>query len=140
MWTACDVPLVTGSNNITVTAFDAADRVASQTRNGHDRSAAHYQLQSPLRCRSPFPSPSPTTAVVTVKTSTISVSGTSLCGGAGITQVKWQTSNGATGVATGVAPWVATGIPVLEGTTTIVLRAYDVKGASAWVALVAVRP
>jgi hypothetical protein len=67
------------------------------------------------------------------------VSGTAT-GGAGITQITWQTSNGATGVATGVSSFVATGIPVLKGTTTIIIRAYDSKGASNWVAFVAVHP
>ena len=71
--------------------------------------------------------------------SAISVSGTA-SGGAGITRVTWQASNGATGVATGVSSWVATGIPVLTGTTTIIMRAYDSKGATNWVALVAVHP
>jgi hypothetical protein len=135
MWNACDIALVTGSNTITVTAFDAAEHLSSQS--------ATITLQPVIATATPTPIAisigSPASAVVTVKTPTISVTGTA-SGGAGITQVTWQTSNGATGVAAGVAPWVATGIPVLEGTTTIVLRAYDSKGATAWVALVAVRP
>jgi hypothetical protein len=82
---------------------------------------------------------SPVSAVITVNAPTLSVSGTA-SGGAGITQVTWQTSNGATGVASGVNPWVATAIPLPVGSTTIVMHAYDAKGATAWGAMVAVRP
>ena len=82
---------------------------------------------------------SPASPIVTATGSTISVSGTA-SGGTGITRVAWQTSDGATGVASGVASWVATGIPVTRGTSTIFLRAFDSTGASAWVAVVAVRP
>jgi hypothetical protein len=63
----------------------------------------------------------------------------SASGGSGVTHVTWQTSNGVTGVASGTGPWVATGIPIPKGNTTVIVRAYDSKGASAWVALVAVR-
>jgi len=133
MWTACDIPLVTGSNTITVTAFDSSDHISSQSVTITMQPAAATALPISVSIASPA------SAVVNVTTPTISVTGTA-SGGAGITQVTWQTSNGATGTATGVAPWVATGIPVPVGTTTIVIRAYDAKGSSAWVALVAVRP
>ncbi len=36
-----------------------------------------------------------------------------------------------TGTASGTGAWIASGIPVAEGNTTIVIRAYDAKGASA---------
>lgn len=77
--------------------------------------------------------------VVSVTGSTLSISGTASAG-TGVTRVTWQTSNGATGTACGTGSWEAAGIPVAEGNTTVVLRAYDSKGSSAWVALVAVRP
>jgi hypothetical protein len=133
MWTACDIPLVMGSNTITVTAYDANDHVSTQSATVTMQQAAAAPA-TPIA----ISIASPVSAVVTVTGSTISVSGTAT-GGGGITQVTWTTSNGATGVASGVATWVATGIPVLQGTTTIIMRAYDSKGASAWVALVAVR-
>jgi hypothetical protein len=76
--------------------------------------------------------------VVTVAGSTTSITGTA-SGGTGITRVTWQTSNGATGTASGTGKWEASGIPVAQGNTTIVIRAFDSKGSSAWVAMVAVR-
>jgi hypothetical protein len=133
-WTASNIPLVTGSNIVTITGFDATDHEATQTTT--------VSMQQPATTSgSPIALAiaSPASAVITTNAPAISVSGKA-SGGAGITQVTWQTSNGVTGVASGVSPWLATGIPLPVGTTTIVIRAYDAKGASAWVALVAVRP
>lgn len=133
-WTACDIPLVSGTNTITVTAFDANERLSTRSA-----SISMQQAASSPALPVSISIASPASAVITVNTPTINVSGTA-SGGAGITQVVWQTSNGATGIATGVFPWFATGIPVLHGTTTVILRAFDAKGASAWVAEVAVKP
>jgi hypothetical protein len=137
MWTACDIPLTAGSNTITITAFDAADHTATRTVTTvlQTASATPAAPAAPIA----ISISAPATAVVNVTSSTISVSGKA-SGGAGITKVTWQTSNGATGVATGVAAFVASNIPVLQGTTTVVLRAFDAKGANNWVAVVAVHP
>jgi hypothetical protein len=59
---------------------------------------------------------------------------------ASIARVTRRTSNRAAGVASGVASGAAPRIPVLQGTTTIIVRARDSKGASNWVAVVAVHP
>ncbi|MDQ1472776.1 MAG: hypothetical protein QOJ99_4256 [Bryobacterales bacterium] len=136
-WTASGVALVNGSNTITVTAFDAARRSASQT------------VAITLNPTSPPPSSgsglpisisitSPAGAVSTSSASTLTVSGTA-AGGSGITRVTWQTAAGATGTATGAGRWLAQGIPLLVGTNTVILRAWDAKGANAWGALVVVR-
>jgi hypothetical protein len=134
MWTACDIPLISGTNIITVTAYDASDLVSTKAVTIAMQQAASVPA-SPIA----ISIASPASAVVTVTTPAISVSGTA-SGGSGVTQITWQTSNGATGVASGIASWVATGIPIPEGTTTVVLRAFDAKGAGAWVAQVVVRP
>jgi len=133
-WTTTNIPLVTGSNTLTVMAFNTADQVSTRT--------ATVTLQQPSGAGvTPITLSiaSPVSPVVTVTAPTISVSGKA-SGGAGVTEVLWQTSNGATGTACGADTWVATGIPLPEGNTTIILRAYDSKGTSAWVTLVAVRP
>jgi hypothetical protein len=133
-WTVGDIPLVSGSNTITVTAFDSNDLVSTRTA-----AISMQQAASSPTLPIAISIASPASTVITVNTPTINVSGTA-SGGAGITQVTWQTSNGAAGIASGVAPWVATGIPILQGTTTVILRAFDARGASAWVAEVAVKP
>jgi hypothetical protein len=136
-WTASGVTLVTGSNTITVTAFDAAKQTASQT------------VATTLTPATPPPSAggglpisisisSPAGAVSTTNAASLTVSGTA-AGGTGITRVTWQTAAGATGTATGAGKWLAQGIPLLVGTNTVILRAWDAKGANAWGALVVVR-
>jgi hypothetical protein len=133
-WSTTNIPLVTGANTLSVTAYDCEDQVTTKS--------TVVTLQQPAGTTvTPITLSisSPATAVMTVKSSTISISGKA-SGGAGVTQIVWQTSNGATGTASGTTTWVASGIPVPEGNTTVMVRAYDSKGANAWVALVAVRP
>lgn len=74
--------------------------------------------------------------VMTVSKSTISLSGHASAL-AGVAKVTWQTSNGANGTARGTGVWEAT-IPVASGNTSIVVKAYDATGASAWMEVVAV--
>jgi hypothetical protein len=74
----------------------------------------------------------------TTGAATLSLAGTA-SGGAGIVKVTWQTSTGSTGTASGTAHWITSSIPLLVGTNTIVVRAYDANGANAWAAVVAVR-
>ena len=125
-WTLCDIPLITGVNTITITAFDSSDHTATRT--------AVITLQQTTQTSTAPSAPiavaisSPASAVVTTSAATISLSGTA-SGGAGITQIAWQTSNGATGIAVGVSPWLAAAIPLPVGTTTILIRAYDSKGS-----------
>ena len=132
-WMSTSIPLVTGVNTITVVAFDPADHVTTKT--------AIVTLQpSNVTATTPvtISIASPVSPVITVKSSTITVSGKA-SGGAGITSITWQTSTGATGTACGTDTWVAAGIPVPQGNTTVMIKAHDTNGASAWVAVVAVR-
>jgi len=78
----------------------------------------------------------PAAAVMAVTKSTISLTGKASAL-AGVTKVTWQTSNGAKGTACGTSAWEAT-IPVASGNTSVIVKAYDAKGASAWVEVVAV--
>lgn len=133
-WTASGIPLVTGANTLTLTAFNSADQSATQAVNV-TLLAPSPVAASPLS----IAIVSPVTAVTTVTAATLCVSGKA-SGGAGVTAVTWLTSNGATGTASGTDTWVAAGIPIPEGNTTIIVRAYDSTGASNWVATVVVRP
>jgi len=134
MWTAGNITLAPGANVITISAFDAADHVSTQ-----NVTITMQQPSAPASTPIKVTVASPASPVVTVNAPQISISGNAT-GGAGITQVIWKTSNGASGVATGVNPWVASAIPLPVGTTTIVVNAYDAKGATAWATTVAVRP
>lgn len=140
-WTASGIALVSGVNHITLSAFDAADQSSSQTLTVNYAPAAATTLTT-----SSAPSGGPITVaisapaatVVTTSASTLNLAGTAT-GGAGIVKVTWQTSNGCTGVASGTAHWSISGVAVLTGTNTIIVRAYDASGANAWAAVVAVR-
>jgi hypothetical protein len=77
--------------------------------------------------------------VTSVGSTSITVTGQAAGGSGGVTKVTWQTLAGASGTAAGTGTWVASGIPLLEGTNSIVVRAFDSTGANAWAALVVVR-
>lgn len=78
----------------------------------------------------------PAAAVMTTAKSTISLTGKASAL-AGVAKVTWQTSNGEKGTACGTNAWAAT-IPVAPGATSIIIKAWDAAGSSAWVELVAV--
>jgi hypothetical protein len=138
-WTASGISLVNGSNTISVTAFDANHQAATQSASmslvpatGTSSSAAAPTSPVTIAVTSPAAS------MVSVNSATLSMGGTA-SGGNGITRVTWQTSTGTSGTATGTSHWLITGIPVLVGTNTVVVRAYDANGNTAWAAVVAVR-
>jgi hypothetical protein len=133
-WTASGIALVNGSNTISVTAYDSSRQTATQT--------ARVTLSQPPPPSSGLPVTvaitSPASSVQSVSTATVSLAG-SASGGSGIARVTWQTSGGASGTATGTSHWTVSGVPALVGTNTIIVRAWDTKGSSAWSAVVLVR-
>lgn len=134
VWSAAGVALVTGTNTITVTAFDSSHQTVSQSEQVNRQASTPTASAGPVSIQIT----SPSAAVSTAKGTTISVGGTA-SGGAGIAQITWQTSTGQSGTADGADRWLASNIPLLVGTNTIVIRAYDAAGASAWRSLVVVR-
>jgi hypothetical protein len=55
-----------------------------------------------------------------------------------VTAVRWTTSTGSAGVAAGTTAWSAS-VPLLRGTNTITVRAYDAAGNSGWRSVIVVR-
>ncbi len=135
-WTSGAVPLAAGVNNITVTAFDSASRSASQTASVTFSPPAPQTGSAPISVGITSPSAS----IVTTSASTLTVSGKASGGTGGIAKVTWQTTAGTSGAAAGTGAWVAAGIPLLRGTNTVIVRAWDTAGASSWTTVVAVRP
>jgi len=134
-WNSGPVTLVNGANTISVTAYDSARGTASGTKTiSFAPPPATTPVASPISVL--ITSPASTTA--TINSASASLAGTA-SGGAGIAKVTWQTSTGAAGIANGTSHWLAPAIPLLKGTNTIVVRAYDVNGNNAWAALVALR-
>ena len=92
---------------------------------GGDTTAPSLQIQSPGF------------TIVSTSASAITVSGIA-SDNVGVTSVKWTTSTGDAGVASGTASWSAK-VPLLVGTSVITVRAYDAAGNSAWRAITVVR-
>lgn len=134
-WSAGTIPLVTGANTLTVTAFDSAQKTASESAVVTRLAAAPVTTTPVSTAPLSIHISSPSSAVVTASSSTISIGGTA-AGGNGITKVTWQTSGGSTGTATGAAAWVAPSVPLLVGTNTIIVYAFAASGASAWASVI----
>ena len=133
-WTANGVTLVPGVNTVTATVFDSASKTASESATVTRQQASPTASAGPMSIHIT----SPSTAVVTQTGTSVSLSGTA-SGGTGVTKVTWQTSGGASGTATGVGPWVASNIPLLVGSNTIMVKAFDAGTDSAWASIVVVR-
>jgi Matrixin/Glucodextranase, domain B len=80
---------------------------------------------------------SPGGTIVSTSSSTIHITGTA-SDDVGVTAVKFTTSNGEAGAASGTASWSAD-VPLLVGTNNVTIRAYDAAGNSAWRSLTVVR-
>lgn len=80
---------------------------------------------------------SPDYTIVSTSAASIVVSGTA-GDNVGVTAVKWTTSTGSSGTASGTATWSAT-VTLLVGTNTVTIRAYDAAGNSGWRSLTVVR-
>jgi hypothetical protein len=77
----------------------------------------------------------PAATIVATTASSLTVTGTAA---PNVVSVRWSTSNGDTGAASGTAAWAAS-VPLLVGNTVITIRAYDAAGNSSWRAITAVR-
>ncbi len=130
------IALVAGTNYITVRSYDAAG----------NQSAGDFLtvVRSATTTTPPPTTPPPTTGdttrpVATITTPTLNssytASGATLnLGGTatdnvGVTQVRWSSDRGVSGVASGTSNWSA-GIPLQTGTNNITITALDAAGNS----------
>ncbi|MGA2186060.1 MAG: matrixin family metalloprotease [Bryobacteraceae bacterium] len=135
-WMVSSVPLVVGPNTITVTATDSAGNRASQSLPVTRTSgAAPPPPQNPAPASLTITSPASTNVGTSASTITVSGAATSTVG---LVSVTWTSSIGS-GTATGLANWNTGKIPLMIGTNTIVIRATDVAGATAWRSLMVTR-
>jgi len=80
---------------------------------------------------------SPGGTIVSVSSASIHITG-SASDNVGVAAVKYSTSSGDAGNASGASAWSAD-VPLLVGTTVVTIRAYDAAGNSAWRAITVVR-
>ena len=80
---------------------------------------------------------SPGYTIVSTSLASLVVSGTA-SDNVGVASVRWTISTGASGSASGTTAWSAA-VPLLLGTNTVTVRAYDAAGNSSWRAITVVR-
>jgi hypothetical protein len=80
---------------------------------------------------------SPGSTIVSTSAASLAIAGTA-ADNVGVAMVKWSTSTGTSGTASGTANWSAK-IPLLVGTNVATVRAYDAAGNSAWRSITVVR-
>ena len=164
-WSTGQITLSAGTTAVMITAFAQSGKSASQvvqitytpaasapsapTQPAAPATPATPPAAPPVTPPAPPQAPSndttpPTLAILTpVSTSVSTSSATILVTGTasdnvGVTSVAWSTSNGDSGTATGTTNW-SMSVPLLVGSTTITIRAYDQAGNSSWRSLVVAR-
>jgi len=80
---------------------------------------------------------SPGATIVSTSSASLQIGGTA-SDNVGVTAVKWSTSSGDAGNASGTSTWSAD-VPLLVGNTVITVRAYDAAGNAGWRAITVVR-
>ena len=130
-WTIPAIPLERGANAVTIRA-EALDGAISSATLTITRDTATADTSAPLLTIT-----SPNIPSVGTSNPTIIVSGTASDAG-GMAAVTWQSSNGPTGTAAGTNSWRAE-IPLNPGFNTIIIRARDTSGNTAWRSLIVTR-
>lgn len=115
-WTAT-VPLQTGENQITLTAFSVAGTTATQVVTGTVKAP-----ETPVTLNITNAPAGPVT------TASVPVNGTA-AHASGIARVTWVNSRGGSGIATGTTAWSAS-IPLLTGDNTITFTAVATAGGT----------
>jgi hypothetical protein len=123
LWSVTSIPLAAGYNHISLSVTDAGGATASQsilvTRNVEsaptDRTAPALEITSPG------------SASILVTAAQIDLRGTA-SDNTGVVGVRWTSSAGGSGVATGTQSWQALSVPLLVGTNKITVSAYDAAG------------
>jgi Bacterial Ig domain len=129
-WTANGVGLQSGTNVITVMAYDAvsntAQAVLTVIYNPPDTTPPTISITSPT-----------TGALYSTNVSSINLAGTA-SDNVGVTGVTWSNSRGGSGTATGITAWSITGVILQSGTNLITVTAHDAAGNTNQVTLTAI--
>jgi uncharacterized protein (TIGR03437 family) len=118
-WSAAGVTLLSGSNQITVTATDAAGNLRT-TALTVSSSATPSTPSDSVAIISPTTGPVYTTSV-----DTVNLAGTAT-GNGGVTEVTWSADRGdGSGTAVGTTSWSVSGVKLKNGSNTITITARD---------------
>jgi hypothetical protein len=128
-WSAGPITLLSGLNELKFTVYATNGGTSSQTLEVTYSTAVGAVTTTSLAITSPSMS------TLTTSAASITVSGTSK----NAASVTWTNSNGGSGTATGTDNWNTGAIPLLVGTNTLTIRAFNSAGASSWRSLVVTR-
>lgn len=132
-WIAGPIAIKPGPNMLTFTAWSNAGTSASAAFSVISGSLAESDHSPPALAIS-----SPASTSVSTSGATISVRGNAR-DNTGVAEVRWSTSGGASGTAPGTSFWGPVAVPLLKGTNTITIRAYDASGNFTWRSLTVTR-
>jgi hypothetical protein len=135
-WTIAAIPVVLGSNTITVSALNGGSRVSRSITV--TRQAAASTPPPTVDTTAPaLTILSPSSSSISTAASSINLSGVAT-DNVGVTAVAWSTNTGQSGLASGTAQWSAA-VPLLVGSNTITMRASDAAGNTGWRTVVVAR-
>ena len=133
-WTALNIPLIVGSNTVTVVAADASGSVS--------RAVSTLRTVTPLPTRTDTTGPTltitfPSTTSFATTLASLTFAGTA-SDRSGVASVTWSTNTGGAGSAVGTTQWSAV-IPLLVGYNQVIVRAVDSVGNASWRTVVVTR-
>jgi hypothetical protein len=121
-WSASGIPLLSGTNVVTVTARDSSGNTATATVTVTVPVTSTADTTQPtLTVMAPT-----TSGAMTTTSSTVSLAGTA-ADNVGVTQVTWANNRGGSGTASGTTSWSAS-VPVVGGTNVVTVTARDAAG------------
>jgi hypothetical protein len=121
-WTASDILLQSGTNNVTVTARDAAGNRKT------DVLTVTYAVATSDATPPTISIGGPTTASSYTTTKNVITLGGTASDNKGVTAVTWSNSRGGSGFSSGTTSWSVPSIPLQGGTNIITVTAQDAGG------------
>jgi hypothetical protein len=124
-WATPPIALEAGSNTISVTAYEPGGQSASRQLVVNYAGAVKDTVGPTLIISSPA-----STSVLTTASS-ITLRGFAT-DNMGVTDVRWLTSSGKSGTASGTTAWTIENVPLYLGANTIIVQARDAAGNMRW--------
>ena len=125
-WTTATIPTPAGTTTVTFTATDNQHRIASKVVTLIRAAPVTQDTIPPVLTIS-----SPLATTVQTTLDKLAITGTAT-DNVDVTRVTWQNNNVSSGVAVGTKTWSVAAIPLLVGTNSLIIRAYDAAGNSTW--------
>lgn len=127
-WTVSGISLQSGTNTITMTAYDKAGNSSQKTLTviystvktaSLDTTAPAVIITSPTK-RTSYSSRNPTVNLAGIASDSV-----------GVTKVTWaNAANGTSGIATGTTNWLASNVTLIKGKNVVTVTVYDAAGNS----------